>query len=199
MSDASATATVEPANAGYPQAVPPAAVAELLRAGKPCDLIDVRTPAEYAGLHAQAARLVPLDQLDPAAVMAARAAPASEPLYLLCKSGQRAAKAREKFLAAGFTAVCCVEGGTENWERQGLPVVRGSSKVISLERQVRIVAGAIVFIGTLLGLFVHRGFLIIPAFIGAGLVFAGITDFCGMGMLLARMPWNQRGAGGCSK
>ncbi len=65
-------------------------------------------------------------------------------------------------------------------------------KVISLERQVRIVAGSLVLIGVLLGWFVHRGFFGLSAFVGAGLVFAGITDFCGMGLLLAKLPWNTR-------
>ena len=85
-----------------------------------------------------------------------------------------------------------VEGGTQAWEQAGLPVVRGK-KTISLERQVRIAAGALVFLGTILGAAVSPYLLIIPGFVGAGLVFAGITDTCGMGMMLAKMPWNQVG------
>ena len=81
-------------------------------------------------------------------------------------------------------------GGTDSWDEQGLPVERATS-VISLERQVRITAGTLIFLGTLLGVFVNRYFLIIPGFVGAGLVFAGVTDTCGMGLLLARMPWNR--------
>ena len=72
-----------------------------------------------------------------------------------------------------------------------MPVERQAGGGISLERQVRIVAGFLVLAGTLLGIFLHSGFLFISGFVGAGLVFAGITDICGMGMLLARMPWNQ--------
>lgn len=72
------------------------------------------------------------------------------------------------------------------------PVTRSAVKVMSLERQVRIAAGSLVFIGVALGWFVHRGFFAVPAFVGAGLVFAGLTDFCGMGLLLAKMPWNRR-------
>ena len=71
-------------------------------------------------------------------------------------------------------------------------MTRGTVKVISLERQVRIAAGSLVFIGVALGCFVHRGFYGLSAFVGAGLVFAGITDFCGMGLLLAKLPWNKR-------
>ena len=72
----------------------------------------------------------------------------------------------------------------------GLPVVRGK-KAISLERQVRIAAGSLVLLGVLLGWLVHPAFIGLSAFVGAGLVFAGVTDTCGMGMMLARMPWNQ--------
>ena len=74
----------------------------------------------------------------------------------------------------------------------GLPVVRGK-KAISLERQVRIAAGSLGLLGAVLGGFVHPAFLGLSAFVGAGLIFAGVTDTCGMGLVLTRMPWNQRG------
>ena len=90
-----------------------------------------------------------------------------------------------------FSNVVNVEGGTLAWEKAGLPVVPGK-KAISLERQVRIAAGLLVLLGTAFGWFVHPAFLGLSAFVGAGLVFAGVTDTCGMGMLLARMPWNGR-------
>ena len=93
-------------------------------------------------------------------------------------------------LAAGYTNVINVAGGTSAWDEAGLPVVRGK-KAMSLERQVRIAAGALVLIGSLLGAFVSPYWIGLAVFVGAGLVFAGITDTCGMGMLLSRMPWNQ--------
>ena len=158
--------------------------------GGPVELLDVRTPAEYREVHAEPARLVALDGLDPKKVMETRHGAKDNPLYLICRSGSRGRQAAERFLAAGYHNVFNVEGGTLEWERAGLPVVRGK-KTISLERQVRIAAGSLVVLGTGLGVFLHPGFLALPAFVGAGLVFAGITDTCGMGMLLARMPWNQ--------
>ena len=94
------------------------------------------------------------------------------------------------FVNAGFSNVVNVEGGTQAWDGAGLPVIRGK-KSMSLERQVRIAAGFLVVLGTILGWLVHPGFYGISAFVGAGLVFAGITDTCGMGMVLAKMPWNQ--------
>jgi len=180
--------------------ITPPALAELGKGGKKIDLVDVRTPVEYRELHAPDARNVPLDRLDPAAVMQARNGKADEPLYLICRSGSRGRQACEKFVAAGFTNVVNVEGGTLAWAECGLPVVRGK-KTISLERQVRIAAGMLVLLGVLLGWLVHPAFAGLSAFVGAGLVFAGITDTCGMGMMLARMPWNRvpDGEGTCSR
>lgn len=163
---------------------------ELCKDSKSIDLIDVRTPLEYQELHVAQARNVPLDRLDPVAVMQARNGSKDEPLYLICRSGSRGRQACEKFLAAGHTNVVNVEGGTLACVEAGVPVVRGK-KTISLERQVRIAAGSLVLLGVLLGWLVHSVFFGLSALIGAGLVFAGVTDTCGMGMLLARMPWNQ--------
>ena len=166
--------------------------------GSPVELIDVRTPVEYREVHAGPARLVSLDRLDPREVMEARTATKDDPLYLICRSGSRGRQACEQFLAAGYHNVVNVEGGTLEWERAGLPVVRGK-KTVSLERQVRIAAGSLVVLGTGLGTLVHPGFLALSALVGAGLVIAGITDTCGMGMLLARMPWNRvKDSGTCS-
>jgi rhodanese-related sulfurtransferase len=114
-----------------------------------------------------------------------------QPLYLICKAGSRAANACEKFQAAGYPNVLSIEGGTAAWEAAGLPVVRGITRVISLERQVRIAAGSLVLTGILLSWLVHPVLLGLSAFVGAGLIFAGVTDWCGMGLLLGRMPWNQ--------
>jgi rhodanese-related sulfurtransferase len=170
--------------------ITPRELEAMCRRGDPVDLIDVRTPVEYQEVHAEPARLVPLDRLDPKAVMEARNGAKGDPIFVICRSGSRAREACEKFQGAGYTNVVSVEGGTLEWARAGLPVVRGA-RIISLERQVRIAAGSLVVLGTALGAFVHPGFLALAAFAGAGLVFAGITDTCGMGLLLARMPWNQ--------
>lgn len=187
------TPDVKPVVSGV-QTVPPAEVAARRSRGLDTDLIDVRTPVEYAEVHADGARLIPLDKLDPQAVMSGRNGSRGEPLFMICKSGGRSAKAVEKFRAAGFTNVISVEGGTAAWERAGLPVVRGTRKVMSLERQVRVAAGSLVLLGVLLGWMVHPVFYGLSALVGAGLVFAGVTDWCGMGMLLAKMPWNSRTA-----
>jgi rhodanese-related sulfurtransferase len=171
------------------QTITPQQLAEKQQSGQ-VDLIDVRTPVEFREVHAVGARNVPLDSLDPQAVAQSRNGNADEPLYVICRSGQRAGKAVQRFVEAGFENVVNVEGGTQAWDVAGLPVSRGK-KAISLERQVRIAAGFLVFLGAALGFFVHPYFIAISAFVGAGLMFAGITDTCGMGMMLAKMPWNQ--------
>jgi rhodanese-related sulfurtransferase len=156
--------------------------------GHPLELIDVRTPVEYREVHVPFARNLPLSDLDPGEIR--RTQKSGESLYVICKSGGRGAQAGEKLIAAGCQDVVNVEGGTQAWVDAGLPVIRGR-KAVSLERQVRIAAGLLVLVGVALGYFVHEGFLGLAAFVGAGLVFAGVIDTCGMGMILARMPWNR--------
>ncbi len=175
-----------------PQAISPQELESLRRAGKPVDLIDVRTPTEFREIHVEFARNIPLDRLDPQLLQAERNSNgnANQPLYVVCRSGSRGKQACDKLLAAGIAGAVNVEGGTIACEAAGLPVVRGK-KAISLERQVRIAAGTLVVIGSALGFWVHLYWIGLAAFIGAGLMFAGITDTCGMAMILARMPWNQ--------
>ncbi|MGI9176589.1 MAG: rhodanese-like domain-containing protein [Pirellulales bacterium] len=182
--------------------ISPATLADRRRKGETMTLIDVRTPAEYGEVHVDFAHNIPLDRLNPQEVAALGG---NGPMYFVCKSGTRSQKACEKLLAAGMKDVISVEGGTTACEAAGVPVVRGR-KVMSLERQVRIAAGALVAIGAGLAAFgpdlmwqrVGAG---LAGFVGCGLVFAGLTDTCGMAMLIARMPWNQacRTATTCSR
>jgi len=170
--------------------IKPHELAELRKAGKKINLIDVRTPVEYREVHVENSHNIPLDRLDPSAVMLGRASSTDEPLYLICRSGSRGQQACEKFIKAGYSNVVNIEGGTMACVEAGLPVVRGK-KAISLERQVRITAGLLIIVGAALGWFVDPAFIALPALIGAGLLFSGITDTCGVSMVLARMPWNQ--------
>jgi rhodanese-related sulfurtransferase len=155
-------------------------------------VLDVRTPLEFAEVHVSQAHNVPLDQLDPQSLLRTEQFSKGQPIYLLCRSGGRASKAAEKFNKVGCDDAVVVEGGTLAWIDAGLPVVRGTVKVISLERQVRIVAGSLVLTGVLLAIFVHPYFVGLSAFVGCGLIFAGITDWCGMGLLLAKLSWNTK-------
>jgi len=151
--------------------------------------VDVRTPAEFEDANIEGSILQPLSDLDPATVR--DLADGKPGCLVICQSGVRSKQAAEKLKAAGIEGVHILEGGVGAWDAAGLPLRRGK-RMISLERQVRIGAGSLVVVGVILGLLVHPGFLALSAFVGGGLIFAGITDWCGMGLLLARMPWNQR-------
>lgn len=168
--------------------ISPVELQKIIAAQPLSPIIDVRTPMEFAEVHVPSARSVPLDELKPGSLQLQK----DQPVYLLCRSGQRATKAAEKFAKAGFTQPVVVAGGTLAWIDANLPVTRSAVKIISLERQVRIAAGALVFAGVLLAHFVNYHFIWLSGFVGAGLVFAGVTDFCGMGLLLAKMPWNRK-------
>ena len=166
-----------------------------IQSGKSLSLIDVRTPAEYGEVHIPASQLMPLDRLDVAAIKSAGSHGGQ--CVMICLSGKRAEQAYQKLEDAGCENLVILDGGVTAWESAGLPVVRGA-KAISLERQVRIAAGALVLLGVILGTWVHSGFYGLSAFVGAGLVFAGVTDWCGMAMILAKMPWNQRSSVRCA-
>ena len=152
-------------------------------------LLDVRTPSEFSARRAAGARNIPLDTI-PASIAAGKL-PKEAPICVLCEKGGRATIAAEHLLEAGHRDVHVITGGTEAWALENLPLEGTGRKTISIERQVRIGAGSLVLIGVILGFAFHPGFFAISAFIGAGLVFAGITDWCGMGLLIAKAPWNR--------
>lgn len=147
-------------------------------------MVDVRSPGEFRAGHAAGARNVPLEGIG------AMAVPEGKELVLICKSGKRAAMAAEKLAARGVST-SVVEGGTDAWAAAGCAMETTGRGVISVERQVRIGAGLMVLTGVVLGFVVHPGFFGLSGFVGAGLVFAGVTDWCGMGLVLGRCPWNR--------
>jgi len=152
-------------------------------------LLDVRTPAEFGSMHIDGALLHPITELNCDFVR--ERAQGRQGCIVVCQSGGRARRAAEALVTAGLAGVSILEGGMNAWSSSGLPTKRGA-KAISLERQVRITAGALVLLGVLLGYVASPAWYSLSAFIGAGLIFAGVTDTCGLGMLLARMPWNAR-------
>jgi len=161
---------------------------ERISNGSPVHLIDVRSPAEYQAAHVPGSVLTPLETLDPHAVARLGGGNGDERLYVLCQTGLRAQRACEQLLAAGCDNVVLVEGGASACAKANIDMVCGRRGPISLERQVRIAAGLLVLLGVILAVLVHPWLLAISGFVGAGLVFAGITNTWGMGMLLARMP-----------
>jgi rhodanese-related sulfurtransferase len=168
------------------QAVDPPTLKRWLDEGR-AELIDVREPMEHARERIAGARLAPLSVFDGADL-----APGDRRVAVFhCRSGNRTAQAADRLLATGFDEVYHLDGGIEAWKGAGLPVQVNRSAPIDLMRQVQIAAGSLVLLGVALGLLVTPWFLALSAFVGAGLVFAGVTGFCGMARLLARMPWNR--------
>lgn len=171
-----------------PPVIRPTDLSELLNEHPEIRLLDVRTPGEYESVHIRGAYNVPLDRLgEHGAEIRTNVA---EPVVLVCQSGQRARKAEEALKAAGMPNLHVLDGGVNGWVAAGNPVIRGAER-LSLERQVRILAGSLAALGGLLALFINPLFAIVPAFIGSGLVFAGVTNTCGMAMALARLPYNR--------
>jgi rhodanese-related sulfurtransferase len=150
-------------------------------------LVDVRQYAEYAGGRVEGAKLLPLGDLEKRHGELDQA----KPIYVMCRSGRRSGEAQKKLKALGFTNVINVVGGFEAWKKENLPFERDEKAPWALDRQVRFTAGLLVLIGIILSVFVHPYFVWLAGFIGAGLTFAGATDWCGMGLLLAKMPWNR--------
>ena len=154
----------------------------------PVRVLDVRTAGEFENRHIAGAYNVPLDQL--AEHAPELRAVSGGLVVLVCQSGQRATRAEALLRQAGMPAVHVLEGGMTAWMQEGLPT-RQTRARMSLERQVRIAAGAMVALASLAALTVSPLWAIVPAAIGSGLVFAGVTDTCAMGMLLARLPYNR--------
>jgi len=168
-----------------------------LAAGGPAQLLDVRTPGEFATAHVPGAKLIPLGDLDPGAFRRQRGSE-EVPVYVLCQSGGRARKAIEKLEQAGVQGCVLVEGGTQGWIDAGLPTERAQSSALPLMRQVQIIVGLVSAVGAALALAVNPLFAIIPLVMGCGLLFAGLTGICGLAVVLAKMPWNRaQSCGAC--
>jgi len=160
-------------------------LAELLLSRKKVEVVDVRSETEFAAGHIPGAKCIPLQQLP------FRHADLGHcDLILVCEAGTRARMAQQG-LEPHRANIFVLEGGTRAWRNADLPVVAPLGTRWSLERQVRLGAGLLVLIGVALTLLVGKAWILLPAFVGAGLTFAGATDICMMGRVLARMPWNQ--------
>lgn len=168
------------------QAITPERAKAMLDAG--AVLVDVREADEHARSRVPGARHVPLSRLDEA-----RLDSGGRPVIFHCRSGARTA-ANAPRLAAKVGETCdayIVAGGIDAWRKAGLPVAEDRSQPLEIQRQVQIGAGSLALVGTVLGVTVSPWFLAVPAFVGAGLTFAGLTGFCGMARLLVHMPWNR--------
>jgi rhodanese-related sulfurtransferase len=169
-------------------AISPKDAATLVRRG--AVLIDIRDADEHARERIPGARHHALDRLNTEALREGDAI-----LVFHCRSGMRtAANAGKLASAAGTREAYILEGGLDGWKKAGLPVALDRTRPIEVMRQVQIAAGTLILLGVLLGFFVAPAFFALSGLVGAGLLFAGLSGFCGMARLLALMPWNRRAA-----
>jgi rhodanese-related sulfurtransferase len=152
---------------------------------KRMQLIDVRSTTEFAAGHVPGAANIPMDQME------ARLDDVQQdlPIVLICKSGTRAGMV-STLLQQCRQVVSVLEGGTDAWVKAELPLVISTRTRWALERQVRLAAGILVVSAAILAATVNISWLYLCGFVGLGLTFAGFTDVCPMGILLAKMPWN---------
>lgn len=169
-----------------PATISPDELKSLLAQGD-CCLVDVREPVEHAEEHVVGARLIPLGEIE----QRAREITREQPLVIMCRSGKRGGQAVAKLQSKGFTNVRNLEGGILAWKEAGQPVASSAKKVFPLMQQVQIIIGLGVLAGVVLSLTVHPNWVFLSAFFGAGLVFAGSTGWCGMAILMSKMPWNR--------
>ena len=152
-------------------------------------LIDVREPAEHSATNIKQATLIPLSDI------CAKKLPSvgEKKLVLHCKSGMRSTKACAKLLGENPDLIIHnLEGGILAWQNAGYSIESSGKKILPLDRQVQLTIGIMLLIGTLLTANLSSLFIIISAFIGVGLTYAGLTGHCGLAMIIAKMPWNQK-------
>jgi rhodanese-related sulfurtransferase len=167
--------------------ISPAKANELIDRG--AVLVDIREFDEHARSKIPAARHAPLSRLDKLEI--GTEAPA---VIFHCRTGNRTASNADRLAQCTDCDAFILDGGIDAWKSAGLPVIESKGQPIEIMRQVQIVAGSLVFAGTALGALVHPGFYALAAFVGAGLVFAGVSGSCMMARLLAFAPWNRRAA-----
>ena len=173
------------------QSILPVDLKALLPSG--CCLLDVREPVEHAEEHIEGSQLIPLGQIEHRASEIDR----SRPLVITCRSGKRGGEAVKKLQALGFTNLHNLEGGILAWKAAGLPVSRSERKVFPLMQQVQLTIGLGVLTGVILSLTVNPNWVFLCAFFGAGLTFAGSTGWCGLAILMSKMPWNRVNCQSC--
>ncbi|EPQ0971878.1 rhodanese family protein [Citrobacter farmeri] len=153
-------------------------------------LIDIREADEYLREHIPQAHLAPLSALEQGGFPARLQ---GEPVIFHCQSGKRTQSNAAKLQALAAPAeALLLEGGIDGWKAAGLPTAEDKSQPLPLMRQVQIAAGGLALLGVVLGYSASSGFFLLSGFVGAGLLFAGLTGFCGMARLLDKMPWNRR-------
>ena len=163
-----------------------------LAAPAPPLLLDVREYPEFAAGHLKGARLIPLGEIE----QRAGELPKDQLIVAMCRTGRRSAEAAATLARLGFTNVTQLTGGVTAWEQAGLPLEKEAHAPWALERQVRLVAGLLILLGFGLS-HIWPVAIVLAWFVPLGLIFAALTDSCMMGMLLAKLPWNNSNNATC--
>jgi rhodanese-related sulfurtransferase len=150
--------------------------------------LDVRSALEFSQVHIKDSINVPIDMLSAKINDLSKS---GNSYIVLCRTGNRSPMAADMLIQSGIHGVKVMQGGMTRWQKEALPVIKGEGG-ISLERQVRLIAGSLVLLGILLSWFIHWAFILISLFVSCGLIFSGLTDNCLMGMLLMKLPYNKK-------
>lgn len=172
-----------------PASVSPQEVRHLIAQGSV--LIDIRERADYLREHIPDARSLPLSD-----IAAGKTIEVTDPQSVIfhCQAGMRTTQNASVLMnAAGAATALLMTGGINAWKSAGLPTVEDKKQPLPVMRQVQIAAGTLVLAGVVMGYAVDSGFFLLSGFVGAGLLFAGVSGFCGMATLLLKMPWNRTG------
>lgn len=164
----------------------PADLAGRLQTGRAL-LVDIREPDEFAREHVTGAIAAPLSTFEQANLTID---PARDVVFM-CRTGNRTGSNCDRLAGRVEGRAWVLEGGLDAWKAAGLPVVANRKAPLEMIRQVQIGAGSLVLIGVGLGVLVHPSFYALSAFVGAGLLMAGLTGFCGLARVLALAPWNR--------
>lgn len=156
-------------------------------------LIDIREPAEHARESIPGARLCPLSRLD-SATLSALAGRNASAIIFHCQGGKRTHDNADRLQACSLPQAYMLEGGLTGWKSAGFPTRIDRTQPIEMQRQVQIAAGSLILLGIVLAWLVSPFFIALSAFVGGGLVFAGVSGWCGMAHLLAFLPWNRKPA-----
>ncbi|HMQ10346.1 MAG TPA: rhodanese-like domain-containing protein [Oligoflexia bacterium] len=152
-------------------------------------IIDVREASEYKSEHVEGSQHIPLSTIHETSHT--KDLDTEQAVYIMCRTGMRAKKAADQMQSKGFNNIHIVEGGIEAWKSLGLTTLKNKTNIWSLERQVRFTAGLLVMLGFVASSMIHSNFIYLSAGVAFGLMFSALTNTCGMGMLLMKMPWNR--------
>jgi glyoxylase-like metal-dependent hydrolase (beta-lactamase superfamily II)/rhodanese-related sulfurtransferase len=180
--------------------ISPRDASSLLEQDPQTKILDVRSALEFSQVHIEHSLNIPIDMIS---AKINEMSQSKQNYLVLCHTGNRAAMAADMLIQSGIHTVKVMEGGIIRWQKEKLPVIKGQGGM-SLERQVRLIAGSLVLLGIMMSWLLHWAFIFVSVFVSSGLIYAGLTDNCLMGMLLMKLPYNKKlyktksGGGTCS-